>query len=412
MWQTFDAGEIAEDFARIAHLGLDGIRIFVRWDEFQPEPDRVDETMLGRLEVLLNAANDAKLSVIPALFCGHAAGANYLPKWTLDRTLPAGRFPTITDEGATNFGAANIYGNALREPQVLFARTIGERCRDHPAIRAWDIGNAFSRVREPVHAKLSTGGHSSEPAGEREMAAWSAALSGALRECSNLPVTAGASFDDLAQDRDVRLGTLCIPFACASLGGLNVEIPFARNRIDPEATPFLAMLAAAFSFKPVLVTGFGIPACPAGKFPAFERFAMPGDPPNVTISPEDSVFATYPCASDEETAAYATAVLERLHADGRIGAYWWSWADYPDAIRKRLPFDRAPYQAACGLIGADGGEKPVASALSAFARERRSVAPAADMPMIAAAYYYRTLPKSATTLYDAFLRFVAERRAG
>jgi endo-1,4-beta-mannosidase len=139
---------------------------------------------------------------------------------------------------------------------------------------------------------------------------------------------------------------------------------------------------------------------------------MPTEPPNVTISPEDSVFATYPCASDEESAAYATAVLERLHADGRLGAYWWSWADYPDAIRARLPFDRAPHEAVCGLIGADGSEKAVASALSAFARERRMVVPAADMPMIAAAYYYRTLPKSATTLYDAFLRFVAERRAG
>ena len=28
------------------------------------------------------------------------------------------------------------------------------------------------------------------------------------------------------------------------------------------------------------------------------------------------------------------AVLERLHAGGRLGAYWWCWADYDDALRR------------------------------------------------------------------------------
>ena len=32
------------------------------------------------------------------------------------------------------------------------------------------------------------------------------------------------------------------------------------------------------------------------------------------------------------------------------------------------------------------------------------------MPMIAAVYYYRTLPASTRTLFDAFLTFVEERR--
>ena len=411
MWQQFDAGEIAEDFARMAGLGFDGVRFFVRWDEFQPEPDRLDETMLGRLETLVNVASDAGLRAVPVLFCGHSSGANYVPEWALDRKTRSGRFPTIIGSSVSRSGAADIYGNALREPQLLFARTIGERLRGHSAIRAWDIGNAFSRVREPVHAKLSTGEHSSEPAGEREMAAWSAALSRTLRESSALPVTAGASFDDLAEDRDVRFGTLCAPFAFTSIGGLNVENPFARNRLDPEATPFFAMLAAAFSFKPVFVTGFGIPACPAGKFSAFEHFARPGESPELAISPEDSIFATYPCASEEENAAFGSAVLERLHADGRLGAYWWAWADYPEPIRAATPFDDAAHEAASGLIRSDGSEKPVAAALARFAREKRPVVDASDMPMIAAAYYYRTLPKSAKTLYDAYLRFVSERRA-
>jgi hypothetical protein len=38
------------------------------------------------------------------------------------------------------------------------------------------------------------------------------------------------------------------------------------------------------------------------------------------------------------------------------------------------------------------------------------VRPANDMPMISGTFYYRTLPASARTLYEAFLGFVAERR--
>ncbi len=87
-------------------------------------------------------------------------------------------------------------------------------------------------------------------------------------------------------------------------------------------------------------------------------------------------------------------MLERLHADGRLGAYWWCWADYADALRDEPPFDRAPHERTFGIVRSDGSEKPVAAALAAFAREQRTVTAPHDMPMIAGDYYYRTLPVS------------------
>jgi hypothetical protein len=194
--------------------------------------------------------------------------------------------------------------------------------------------------------------------------------------------------------------------------GSSVFSAFARGRLDPEVVPFLAMIAASFSHKPVLFTGFGNPTCPGDKFSALERFAMPGERPDLVIAPDDTAFATYPCLSDGENAAYCTAVLERLHADGRLGAYWWCWADYADALRDDPPFDGAPHELSFGIVRSDGSEKPVAAALSAFARERRTVREAHDIPVIADDYYYRTLPASTQTLYEAFLRSVEERRAG
>lgn len=399
MWRRFDAGEVAEDFARIARIGLDTVRFFLRWDDFQPQPDGGDPAMLDRLETLLGLAADAGLHTVPTLFCGSMCGANWLPSWALDRT--AGHAP---------FACGDLYGGALLDAQLVFARAVGARLRAHPAIRAWDIGHAFSDVREPSHAKVVSGEHSTEPAAERDVAAWSRRLTEALQDASTLPVTAGTHADDITSDRDIRLGSLCAPFAFASMQGRTVSSAFARSRLDPEVVPFLAMVAASFSYKPVMVCGVGEPTCPVEKFSAFERFAQPGEPPQLTISPEDTAFATYPCLTEHEQAVYCTAVLERLHADGRLGAWWWCWADYADELRDEPPFDRAPHERSFGIIRSDGSEKPVVAALAAFAREERAVVKAHDMPMISSTYYYRTLPTSTKTLYDAFLGYVRERR--
>ncbi len=384
MWRRFDAGEIRDDFAHVAALGLDTVRVFLRWSDFQPEPGHADDAMLARFETLLGCAADTGLRVLATLFCGRLDGANHLPAWALDRDL---------------------YRGPLLDAQVFFARIAGECVRDHPALFAWDIGNAFSSVREPSRKRVSSGEHSTEPADERDVAAWAARLAETLRERSGRPSTAGTDAADLTEDRGVRLGTLCARFAFASMQGETVSLSFARNRLDPDAVPFLAALAASFSYKPILVTAFGNPTCPSGKFTAFERFALANEAPNVSISPDDGVFATYPCLSEDENAAYCTNVLERLHADGRLGAFWWRWSD-ADAD----PAGDA-HAGSYGIVRADGSAKPVAAALKAFAAERREVVDADDMTMIAAAYYYRTLPTSTRTLYEAFLRFAAERRA-
>jgi hypothetical protein len=411
MWRNFDAGEIGEDFARIAGLGLDTVRFFVRWDDFAPRAEDVDPIMLDRLEAVASLAAQAGLQTIPVLFCGHMSGVNFLPAWSLERSARPSRFRTISGDVASPLAAGNIYAGPLLDAQLFLARRVGERLRGHPAVTAWDIGHAFSNVREPSHAKVSSGDHGRELAAEREVADWSRRLTATLHESSSIPATAGTHEEDLTRDRAVRLGSLCAPFGFATMQGSAIFSAFARGRLDPEAVPFLAMLAAALSHKPVLFGGFGNPTCPAGKFSAFERFAAPGEPPKLSISPDDTAFATYPCLTDDENASYCTAVLERLHADGRLGAYWWCWSDYPDELRDVPPFDQSPHELTFGIVRSDGSEKPVAGALAAFARERRAVVEPHDMPMISSTYYYRTLPSSTKTLYEAFLGFVAQRRA-
>ena len=398
MWRRFDPGEIREDFARIAGLGLDTVRFFLRWDDFQPTPETIDPTMLARLEAVADIAAEAGLQTMPTLFCGHMSGVNWLPPWSLDPASRHGRFRAIAGEAETPYGIGDFYCGPLLDAQLLFARAAGERLRAHPAVFAWDLGNEFSNVREP--------------SSDADAANWSRRLTAALEESSGIRVTAGTHGEDLTRDRALRLSSLCAPFAFATMHGYSVYSAFARSRLDPEVVPFLAMLAAAFSHKPVLFTEFGNPTCPPGKLSPYERVALPGEPPNPTVSPDDPVLAAYACLDEDEMAAYCRNVLERLHADGRLGAYWWCWADYDAALRTQPPFDRAPHELSFGLVRSDGSEKPVAAALGAFARQGRTIVAPHDMPLIAETYYYRTLPRSTTTLYDAFLVSVEERRSG
>jgi endo-1,4-beta-mannosidase len=398
MWRRFDAGEIREDFARIAGLGFDTVRFFLRWDDFQPTPETIDATMLARLEAVADIAAEVGLQTMPTLFCGHMSGVNVLPSWSLDPATPHGRFRTIAGDVESPYGIGDFYSGPLLDAQLLFARAAGERLRAHPAVFAWDLGNEFSNLREP--------------ASEADAANWSRRLTAALEESSGIPVTAGTHGEDLTRDRGLRLSSLCVPFAFATMHGYSVYSAFARSRLDPEVVPFLAMLAAAFSHKPVLFTEFGNPTCPPGKLSPYERVALPGEPPNPTVSPDDPVLAAFACLDEDEMAAYCRNVLERLHADGRLGAYWWCWADYDAALRADPPFDRAPHELSFGIVRSDGSEKPVAAALAAFARERRTVIAAQEMPMIAEVYSYRTLPSSTRTLFEAFLGRVEERRSG
>ena len=98
MWERFDLGEIREDMARIKGFGLELVRFFLRWDDFQPAPDRMDPSMLRRFDAMLETIADARLRALPTLFCGHMSGINWLPAWSLDpepirRNCPSASWP-------------------------------------------------------------------------------------------------------------------------------------------------------------------------------------------------------------------------------------------------------------------------------------------------------------------------------
>jgi endo-1,4-beta-mannosidase len=366
MWQRFDISVIAEDMTRIKSLGFDVVRFFLMWEAFQPEPSRMDAGALRRFDAVMERIADAGLQAMPTLFCGHMSGVNWLPGWTLEPATGESRFRTISHDAIVNGVIGDFYGDpALLQAQVLFARRVGERARDHPALLAWDLGNEFSNLRVPRSPQ--------------EAAEWSLRLSEELLAASGTGSTGGMHGEDFDKDRNLRPSSIARPWTFATMHGYSVYSAFARDKLDTNVVPFLCQLQQSFSGKRVLFSEFGNPECPPG-------------------STSVNGFA---CLDESEMAQYGRGVLDRLHARGALGAFWWCWSDYDLALAKLPPFDRAPHELRFGVVRSDGGEKPVAQMLSAFAREGREVtgAPAA---IANEAEHYAGLPQSIEREYREY----------
>lgn len=378
MWKHFDRGEISEDLAHIASLGLKVVRFFLLWEDFAPDSVTISSTALNRLSWVLEAISASNLEAMPTLFTGHMSGVNWLPLWTLEHGTPAGRFRTISLNQEQPWGIGDIYTGPLLEAQRVFAREVAACGRGCEAILAWDLGNEFSNIREPKAIE--------------DAANWSRVLTNELVSGSRRPVTGGTHGEDLTLDRNIRLSSIAEPWEFGTMHGYSVYSDFARDRLDPDVVPFLHAMAASFTQKPVLFSEYGNPACPAGRSDKALENGMA-------------------CLDEDEMCIYAHEVFDRLHAGGALGAMWWCWADYVPELAHLPPFDKAPHELRFGVVRSDGSEKPVARTLAALAAEGRTVLPPRTLP-IDESEYYAELPTATARAYEGYLRDTESAASG
>jgi endo-1,4-beta-mannosidase len=349
MWTHFDLTEVDEDFARIAALGLDLVRVFLTWEVFAPALDTVAVEPLDDFIALLDAAHARGLRVIPTLFFGHDGAANRLPAWALDRTTRAA-IPTLVGAATSPWSAADFYSGDVLEAQRGLARALGERAREHAALLAWDLGNAFSAVRAP--------------AGAAELEHWNAALAYDLLDSSNVGATASLRSNDvIGPDAIDDLAALAEPWKFPSLDALSGTLALPRTRMRSVAHPDADELGAELDVDHAPFLGAAL-TLRARRAPMITAFGIPNGDPRTLAA----------------TAEFARDALDRIQRAGALGVVWWRWCDGSLESYAPSPLDEMPGRRSLGLIALDGGEKPLARVLSDFARERRPVAAAEWSP--------------------------------
>jgi hypothetical protein len=158
-WRRFDRREVDEDYARIRWAGFDAVRIFLLWEDFQPEPERVAPEALTWLVAVADTAVRHGLSLMPTLFTGHMSGVNWIPAWALDPGGTSPRFRVVTGgRGGGRFYRARPGRPA---PVRFHRRPVGQRRnasrakgrhqRPHPSQRTSPAAWRAARCRRPCH---------------------------------------------------------------------------------------------------------------------------------------------------------------------------------------------------------------------------------------------------------------------
>lgn len=351
-WRRFDPQEVEEDFTVIKDLGLSVVRLFMLWEDFQPEPFRMHHASLQCLGKVLDLAARIGLKVQPTFFVGHMSGCNWAPEWVLeaDNADSDREFPLIASGRPCMRRIRSIY----QDPWVLRAmafnvRQVVGRYSSHPAVFGWDLSN------EPENFQMSP----SRDAGWL----WNALLVGEIKRIDAVhPVVCGIHARSLRQE-GLRLDDLAELNDVVVMHAYPSERSGAKSPTDSDVVPFTCALTRHLTGHDVLFQEFGICTSGQGQPSRLERLTFPS-----------RSWMQY-LALEEEAASYFKEVLEKLWQVGALGAWVWCYGDYSPSLWTEPPLDSLVHERSYGLVRADGTLKPHARVLKDFALEDRSVNP-------------------------------------
>jgi endo-1,4-beta-mannosidase len=343
-WSSFDADEVAADFARIAASGLDSVRLFLTWEAFQPAPGAVDAAMLDRLATVADLASRAGLAVMPTLFTGHMSGVNLIPPWALDGAARSDRFRVLSGGKVATTGLRNWYADAeVAAAQALLAGEAAAALAGHDALWAWDTGNENSNcVVPPNRASASS---------------WLDRITSAIRSADpDALITTGLHMEDLEEDRNLGPWEAARSCDLLSMHGYPIYADWAESETDEQLLPFLAEVTRWLG---------------AGRDLVFSEFGVPtyrgGDPAGEAARRA----SRSPLIEEDAAAAYIERGLTALRGAGCVGALLWCYTDYEPAIWDVPPLDQAIHERSFGLWRADGSPKPALEAVAALTGKGR-----------------------------------------
>lgn len=359
-WSNFDLGEVREEFSVIRELGLKVVRIFLLWEDFQPEPDLVSQEALKNLVTVADIAAENGLGLDVTFFTGHMSGPNWSPRWLLGGKLPyEGGYGWIRDvvcEGkTTDQGYRNMFHDEMAlDAERLLLKTVVSRLKDHPGIWMWNLGNEPDLFAFP---------NSSE-----EGAAWVKEMVGIIKEIdSKHPVTIGLHGASLNFDNGFRVDKIYKHTDIAVMHSYPMYTPWARQPLDPDFVPFTCALTAALAGKPVLMEEFG--GC----------ITQPTEASYVMKWIETNGFEREQfMASEEDFSQFIRQTLVKLQDSGATGAMIWCFADYIPELWDVPPCNNAQHERFFGIVRPDGSLRPHAKVLQEFAAINPQVKPIPD----------------------------------
>lgn len=357
-WPNFDAAEVDDDFALIHDLGLNVVRIFPLWDDFQPDPGSVDETALANLVKVADLAEKHKLGLDVTFFTGHMSGPNWAPRWLVGEregfSSPYfGFMRQVLTQGkiVPNGNYRNMFTDPLAlDAERILLKTVVGALKGHPGLWLWNLGNEPDLFAWPADAAQGR--------------AWVREMTALVKEIdSQTPVTVGLHGGDIEEDTGLRIHDIFAETDVAVMHAYPMYTEWVRGPLDPDHVPFMTALTAHFAGKPALMEEFG--GCTN----------LPGKASETWEWQAYGLDRTQFMASEEDLADYIRQVLPNLQDSGATGAMLWCFADYAEELWNLPPCGESRHERHFGLIRPDGSLKPHAEVIRQFAATRPTVKP-------------------------------------
>lgn len=386
-WSNFDANEVREEFEIIASVGMNAVRLFLLWDDWQPTSSSVSPERLRDFGKVCDIAAQNNLGLNVTFFTGHMSGPNWSPRWLLDSNSPPPS-PHVRQVISDGKIVHRSYRNMFHDPEALKASTlllqtvVGEY-KDHDAIWMWNLGNEPDLFAWPQSSQAGRD--------------WTAAMRDTIRAIDPVhDVTCGLHVASLLQDNNLRIDQVFAAMDVAVMHGYPMYIPWSRDPLDPDFVPYLCALVTALCGKPCLAEEWG--GCTAPDGGASQVWEW--------VTYKDATRTQF-MANEDALASYVETVLHKLVEVGSSGAMLWCYADYAESLWDLPPCDPngARHERHFGLVRPDGTLKPHAEAIRRFAATKPTVQPAQRTITldISPDEYYQDPAHHAERLYEDYL---------
>ncbi len=386
-WSDFDADEVREEFDVIAHLGMNIVRLFLLWDDWQPTPNQVSLERMRDFGTVCDLAAERGLKLDVTFFTGHMSGPNWSPGWLLDKNAPPPS-PHVRQVLSGGQIVDSSYRNMFHDPEALAAsrlllQTVVQGFKDHDGIWMWNLGNEPDLFAHP---------HSAQ-AGQ----AWVKDMCALIHDIDPVhPVTCGLHVDSLLNDNGLHVDKVFAETDTAVMHGYPMYIPWAQHELDTDFMPYLCALVTALSGKPCLAEEWGGCTAPDGRDSEVWEWTT-----------YQGVERDQFMASEQALAEHIEQVLPKLVEVGSTGAMLWCFADYIEALWDRPPCDPngAKHERHFGLVRPDGSLKPHAEVIKKFAETHPTIQPAQRKVTldITPDEYYQSPAFHAQRLYKDYL---------
>jgi endo-1,4-beta-mannosidase len=344
-WKDFERAEVESEFGQIVALGLQVVRIFLFWEDFQPAPNLVNDRALDDLGTVLDVARATNIRVLPTFFTGHMSGINWWPTWALSEDEDSGGSLRMADGEYTNRIGRDPYADPfMLEAERILLSAVCERYGAHPSVYSWNLSN------EPDIFSM--------PSTNEDSATWNATHAATIRRYSDLPISAGMHLPTIAANNGFRPDYLAPNNDFLSMHAYSIYFGPTQDDdpLNSDVVPLASLVTEGLGGKAVLLEEFGYASSEQGDVSEY-RSVRRGDREGRQYF-----------ADDRSGGRYYREVLEKLARCGSLGAFAWMFSDYAPALWDRPPFDTHEHERFFGLTRHDGKVKPSGEAMREFAQ--------------------------------------------